>query len=104
MQKDPKKCFRVTNNAVEGYNRRIVIMFGAIKKPFSNWVKDICVEIEAQERRFEILAFGSELLKRPNAVNAIPEIRVEELLYGAEADELFNSVPKSNKNTLQQRL
>lgn len=79
-------------------------MFGDVKKPFSNWVKDICVEIEAQERRFEILAFGSELLKRPNAANAIPEIRVEELLYGSEADDLFNSVPKANKKTLQQRL
>ena len=60
MGKKNDQAFRVTNNAVEAYNKRITQMFGAVKKPFSQWVKDICGEIEDQERLFEIRVFGKE--------------------------------------------
>ena len=39
-----------------------------------------------------------------NSVNVPPEERVESLIHSATAEKLFNSVPKSNQNTVGKRL
>ena len=36
--------------------------------------------------------------------NVPPEQRLEDLLYGNEAEKMFKAVPKSNVNTLRKRL
>ena len=56
------------------------VLTGDTKIPISEWVKIICEEVQYQEDKWDLRVRGRT--DAPKRVTKVPEVRIEELMYG----------------------